>query len=401
MGQGWELFNVSLLQCASAAGGYQLWGKFFSKQKFLVRSLAIPYPVPELAGYIANAPFAGPIAKKGLLSLPDEILDMILMHDDLPIFDSACLAITCKKLLALAERSQFLECGRDNVSAGWAGCQIVCLGEYATLEKAPENLFPPDMKANMRTYFKAKDMEDTEDCYAGLYEINCVDATHNGVLYHGVWEYRHRDFVASLPVADRRLFIAAMGVTFPERYDWALFNIVKHEYVRAGALAELSGRPDDVQPFLQNCPIDLGTALLTRFCYSSDPSTSLNNKSVGIHHGKWVGDRFTVDTIERVKQRQPKLEWKDVTDEVIADIKTIYVDEYEKPWEELPRRYCDQRSEAWYFTWDDAKMLNELLPGFRPLKPSRKPPSLRRKSPSLHSTLKSTSTVTRRRCASL
>lgn len=98
---------------------------------------------PELAKYLANPPSPGPIAKKGLLSLPDELLDMIMMDTDLPIFDRVYLAITCKKLLATAQRCHLFEYCRDNHAAAWAGCRIVCLGDDARLKEVPEALFPP------------------------------------------------------------------------------------------------------------------------------------------------------------------------------------------------------------------------------------------------------------------
>lgn len=253
---------------------------------------------------------------------------MIMMDTDLPIFDRVYLAITCKKLLATAQRSRLFEYCRDNPAAGWAGCRIVCLGSHARLEEVPETLFPPDLKARIRANLNPQG-SGSETFFAGIDSVcdDESDATDRGALYHGLHPYEHAHYATKLPMADRRVFVAAWGTTYPARDDWALFNTTKREYVRAGALAELCGKPDDVQPFLQSCAIDLGTALFTRFCYSSDSSTALSHKPVGLDYGKWVGDRFIVSTLERAKKLD---EWKDVTDEVIADIKTIYERQYEE-----------------------------------------------------------------------
>ncbi|OJT12640.1 hypothetical protein TRAPUB_10806 [Trametes pubescens] len=354
MGQYWHFFNVNRLEQADPEGGYKLGSIFYTKQPFLVRSLTIPYPVPELAGYLANTLPLGPIAKKGMLSLPDELLDMILDHDDLPILDRVCLAITCKKLLILAEGSLLKSC-RTYGSAGWAHCQIACLGDYATLDSVPERLLPPAQKDRILKSLKAKDLSPEDACcYAGLSGISTEPDQYCGV--HDL-----RSFVERLPMPDRRLFVAALAVTFPARDDWALCNTTKREYVRAGALAELSGQPDDVQPFLMASTVDLGTALFTRFCFSPDDSIAMVNTSVKIHEGKWVGDRVAINTLERMKLGQSEQEWKDVTDEVIADIKDIYQDEFDEDWEKKLTEIqglCD----SWYFQWDDAYELGALLP---------------------------------------
>ncbi|OJT07366.1 hypothetical protein TRAPUB_1771 [Trametes pubescens] len=337
MGQYWKFFNPSGLQYADPEGMFKLGCIFFDKQPFLVRST---------------------IAKNGLLSLPDEILHNILTHDDLQVFDGVCLAITCKKLLAIAEGG-LLKDGRERSCAVWAGKQIVCLGEYTHLEDAPESLIPSALKTDIIERLKAQGCGPEDEYYAGHSYAGLIHVGSEPTFYRGLLD--HRKFVDKLPMPDRRLFVAALAVTFPTRDDWVLLNTVKHEYVRAGALAALGGTPDAEQPFLKDSPIDLGMALFTRFCYSYRNDTALPNKSVNIHRGKWVGDRFAIDTIERMKQSYPKREWKDVTDEVVADIEAIYQDEFDEDWEwELTRSQgpCD----PWYYQWDDDFELEVLLP---------------------------------------
>ncbi|KAL1949546.1 hypothetical protein VTO73DRAFT_8427 [Trametes versicolor] len=356
MGQTWNFFNLDKMEWAHPEGKYKLGCIIYAKQAFLVRSLAIPYPVPELAGYLANAPPPGPVAKKGLLSLPDELLDDILYCSGLSdAFDSVCLAITCKKLLTIAQ-GRVLREARDYSSAGWAMDRIVCLGDYVDLDNVPEGLLSPAQKSYIVEQAEARGWGLDELGYAGLADIGTYAQQYRGLYYESV------DFVMTLPMPDRRLFVAALAMTFPARDDWALCNHSKHEFVRAGALAELSGQPGAAQPFLQTCEADLGTALFTRFCYSPDPSTALPNTSVKIHEGKWVGDRISIDTMERVKQRQPQQEWTDVTDEVVADIEAIYRDEYDDDWEErLTEPHVPRSFESFYFWHDDADKVAAML----------------------------------------
>ncbi|OJT07385.1 hypothetical protein TRAPUB_1760 [Trametes pubescens] len=301
---------------------------------------------------------AARIAEKGILSLPDEILSIILYHDDLPMLDSICFAITCKKILAVAEDG-LLKYGRDFGSAMWAHCRIVCLGEYTQLDKAPDSLFRPSLKSQLHAKLKELDLPADGVSYAGLLEIDDLCAYAPSLLYHGVHDDRR--FVLKLPRPDRDLFVAAAAVTFPKRNDWALLNTTKHEYVRAGALAELSGRPNDVQPFLENCAVDLGTALYTRFCYSFSNDTAMENTSANIHRGKWVGDRFAIDTLERAVRSDTENKWRDVTFHVIQDIRDIYRDTWPKDWQKQIKKIHGPFDYECY-TWDNQGFIDDLLP---------------------------------------
>ncbi|KAL1949560.1 hypothetical protein VTO73DRAFT_8441 [Trametes versicolor] len=358
MGQDWKFFNLSRMQYEYPNGGYKLGIIFMAKQPFLVRSLTIPYPLPKLAKLLANCPPPGPIAKKGLLSLPDELIDIILYHDDLPILDSICLAVTCKKILAVAEDG-LLKHGRDFGSALWAHCRIVCLGEYTQLDKAPDSLFPPNLQTKIHAGLKKIGMAVDEVSYGGLLDIENLCGHASIWLYRGVHE--NRRYVMKLPRPDRDLFVAAAAVTFPKRDDWALLNTTKYEYVRAGPIAELGGKPHSVQPFLEDCPIDLGTALYTRFCYSFSQDTAMVNTSVNIHRGKWVGDRFAIDTLERAVRSDTENKWKDVTFEVVEDIRAIYKDQWPEDWKVQLKKFHGPFDYACY-NWDQPWHIGGLLP---------------------------------------
>ncbi|KAH9857482.1 hypothetical protein C2E23DRAFT_881089 [Lenzites betulinus] len=328
MGQYWQLREEK----SPNAGVDKLGIIYFVKQPYLVRSLAVPYTHPKLAEYLKDPPPPGPVAKKGLLSLPDELLTMLLESPDISFSDTICFAVTCKKLLWLSNaKSSLLSIIRDYGSAHWAHCRIACIGEYADPDDTPDSIISPPMKEEIRKILKSDSVGQLADHFGGLTALGFERAARclNGSDRFS-WE-----FLYSLPEADYRLIRAALLVIFPPRDDWVLINMSKHEYVRAGPLADLCGNPKDEQPFLTSSPIDLGTALMTRFCFSTSNDISIAQADkLNLHCGPWAGDRFCITTFERMIAPSPEYPWKDVTDEVIADIVTIFKAEFGDKWEE-------------------------------------------------------------------
>ncbi|CDO70663.1 hypothetical protein BN946_scf184756.g30 [Trametes cinnabarina] len=243
---------------------------------------------------------------------------LALPVEELPLIDTICLAVTCKKLFCLS--AHILEKERNISSSYWAHCRLACIGDYAAYDKAPDSLIPPAMKDEIRLALK-KSPHDWH--YAGTEALNFLEG--QPVTYTALQEeLQHRFFIMCLPESDRRRFLALTAIYFPARDDWVLCNTVKKEFVRAGPLAALSGHPHDPQPFLEDSHIDLGMALMTRFSWSSsDDTTGLGECVKDGKFGSWAGDRFCITTIEREADLSGP-EYKDVTDEIIEDIKNIY-----------------------------------------------------------------------------
>ncbi|RPD74865.1 hypothetical protein L226DRAFT_486796 [Lentinus tigrinus ALCF2SS1-7] len=136
--------------------------------------------------------------------------------------------------------------------------------------------------------------------------------------------YSHSTRLMRMTELDRKAFREVFMFTYPERDDWVLVNLDKKLYVRAAALAELAGAPEDEQPFLPTCKMDLGHALLTRILWSSDQTVDMDN-SIDIHRGPWAGDRFCITTLERCEKRfDIPGQWKDVSGEILADLIAIH-----------------------------------------------------------------------------
>ncbi|OSD06639.1 hypothetical protein PYCCODRAFT_1360687, partial [Trametes coccinea BRFM310] len=291
---------------------------FFGKQAFLVRALAVPYAHPDLANLLQNPPSPGPSAKAGLLSLPDEVLLLIIEESDVAPIDSICLAITCKKLLALSEK--VLGDIRTAEYAPWAHCRIACILNQSDYQDAPDSLIPFAMKEEIRT---ALEKDGVEGHFASTAALNFTTYMPSKPQpMHRKERYLH--VFLSLPEPDQRLFLAATAATYPIRDDWVLCNTVKKEYVRAKPLSALLDPPYDSQASFEAHTIYLATALVTRFSWPSAPSyaSGISDLVKDGRFSSWAGDRFCITTIEKEVARCP--EYTDVTREVVEDIVTIW-----------------------------------------------------------------------------
>ncbi|KAI0719372.1 hypothetical protein C8T65DRAFT_725430 [Cerioporus squamosus] len=325
MGQYWKLFNVSKCQTKTPNGGPK-WPFFECKQEFLVRSITVPFPSPELERHLERLSSTRPANNnKGFLSLPDELLLDILDLPEIQWDELVVLAVTCRRLFDLSRK--MIDYYRTLISAPWARCRIVCIGDSYKYAGLPATLLTADERMVIDAKIKQGEYAD----YGGLELLNCHDAD----LYRGAFTFSNswrRKFGSSV---DQKAFKFIAGVTFsPERTDWALCNLTKKEYVRASAVAELAGKPNDPQPFLPRCRLDLGHALLTRICWSNEalPNTPPKMK---IHNGPWVGDRFCITTMGRwaePKEGEEPWEWKVVSSQVVRELLQVYRVAFEKDW---------------------------------------------------------------------
>ncbi|RPD60147.1 hypothetical protein L226DRAFT_613106 [Lentinus tigrinus ALCF2SS1-7] len=329
MGQYWEFFNVSKRQRMDTNGGPK-WSFLQYKQGFLVRSITMPYSSPKLERHLkrlSSTVTPPAINNQGLLSLPDDVLLTILELPDITFDDLAILAVTCRRLFDLS--AKMLEEGRNYMSASWLGCRIVCMGDNTVEDDLP----PALLNAEERAIIDAKIKEGKYANYGGLELLDPGAST----LYRGAFTYFYSYLQKFNSDADREAFEAVVGVAFPpKRRDWILCNCTKKEYVRASAIAELSGKPNDAQPFLPRCRLDLGHALLARICWSTEELVNTPPK-LKMHRGAWVGDRFCITTMERMGgpkegEESWESEWKDVSKQVVKDLVQIYRKQLGKEW---------------------------------------------------------------------
>jgi hypothetical protein len=161
----------------------------------------------------------------------------------------------------------------SHLIGSWAGDRIICVGDYV------DSYLPDGML--------------TED------EIN--EAGEKNV-YEVAREYTE---VTSFD-------LPRLPDAFGHDRVWVLRNLSKREFVRNNALGDKTTNilgPAGGDP-------GLGDALLSRICWSSDPSGS-KDLCDDITYGVWAGDRFDIQPIDTVENED---DWKDVSEEVAEDV---------------------------------------------------------------------------------
>ncbi|KAI0727078.1 hypothetical protein C8Q72DRAFT_842579 [Fomitopsis betulina] len=106
--------------------------------------------------------------------------------------------------------------------------------------------------------------------------------------------------------------------------EWILCNMTTAEYVRASAVAKLTGTRCQ-GPWGHRC-LSLGHVLMTQICWSADPSASMCYGGP-ITRGAWAGHSFGITTVDNLSQdidcinKQP---WKDSTEKIVKQVLEIW-----------------------------------------------------------------------------
>ena len=198
---------------------------------------------------------------------------------------------------------------------------------------------------------KADRKELDEASFGGL-DLLCENK--GNTPYRGLW--MSPELLAGLEEEDQMRYTELGGCFYPGAREWYLFNTCKGVYVRARALAELCGFPDDEQPFLPQCRLDLGHVLLLRACWSMDPSAAMCTDELDfeIHRGPWAGDGFLITCMmKEVKESFPKFKWRDVSEEVVRDLKAVCHANMGKRWEEYIKERAPEMASNWFYYASD------------------------------------------------
>ncbi|KAI0362271.1 hypothetical protein OH77DRAFT_1416497, partial [Trametes cingulata] len=301
-------------------------------QKDLVESLLVPYPSPQVVEWL-NQDTIVPPGRRGLLSLSPEIITKIVAdvyghgagHEARDILN---VAATCKRLAQVAEH--FVQEIRTKVACRWGGSRIICIGEGATLDRLPPRLLRESERERLRC--KRRRLLPHRSPSTSCEAFGSLGLLGEG---QGLLDAPPRDTsrpdrrdakeeTTQLSEDDRRVREELMRPHYPHRRDWIICNWSKREYVRAQAIADLCGRPDDEQPFLPNCAAQLSHALLARICWT-DSDECMGIPSVfgfDLHRGPWAGDRFTITTMERLREDE-RDDWRDVSAEVVEEVREL------------------------------------------------------------------------------
>ncbi|PIL37593.1 hypothetical protein GSI_01287 [Ganoderma sinense ZZ0214-1] len=337
MGQLWELINVDRRQ-RGLAGGSKLGEFFFEDMTAVYRSLQTPCLPDAVDKWLAQGSVALQPGKIGKLST--EVLDMIfqeILADDksefsINLLSCICFALGCKWLLTIGKQHILDGLIRYYVRA--ANCRLVCLGEYTDVtDQAPPGMLTEDeLKEIAETKVPAEDdkwaiaerAEDGND--ADVILERCL---YNFAMsfYEDAWEAKRDKFMFSLEWVCMELWArpgAGPQWLLMERGDVVqLRDRSMGEYVREAALVALGKEYDRSS---------LAHAMLSRVCYSLDPSVAdeyCGEEFVGrFGRGPWAGDRFCIQS-EADDMPEPKEgcgfeEWVDVTEEVNRLLENIW-----------------------------------------------------------------------------
>ncbi|PIL34423.1 hypothetical protein GSI_03198 [Ganoderma sinense ZZ0214-1] len=352
MGQSWQVINVDRREKGFADSG-KLGEFFFSDLGSLYKSLHIPCLPKEVDKWLPGGTFA--IQRQPIGELSTEVLDMIFeailgtpkQASTNNFLTCMSLAIGCKRLLSVGKRHILRALISRHARA--ADCRIVCLGEYADKDDQapPGMLTDAEVKELETTKMPYERRQPTDEDLAGrclytfaseLYkEQSYAVRKQNEPVYAFMEriglvrrqllkakpEDQDRDRAAALG-RDLEMIntLACTGYYGPEPEYPAgpnvLCNMSKGECVREAALAKLKS---------QWCTVTLAHALLSRICYSPDPSMAMacsDEVEKRLAKGPWAGDRFRIVSAKDMPQLQGDREWKDVTGDVNRTLRHLW-----------------------------------------------------------------------------
>ncbi|KAI0057634.1 hypothetical protein BV25DRAFT_1830884 [Artomyces pyxidatus] len=257
-----------------------------------------------------------------LRKLPVEIIDCIFheLSDDLVSVICFCLA---HKFLLAVGQTTIDACHRERT---FAGTRIICIGSGDATDDLPEDLLTDEEFKEVTSVIL--DPDNNEPVKNGLYALSSCTQRYRKLERQ---EDVPNSFLYRLPEHERISLEALMKPNYSSPHPWALFNLSKHEYVRADAVAELGGY--SASDPLRDChaEVGLGSVLLGRVCWSSDSSISMPYDG-NLHRGVWAGDRFKISPL--IFKPGEEEQWKDVSEEVVAELIAIWKAEYDDEWED-------------------------------------------------------------------
>ncbi|KAI0722524.1 hypothetical protein C8Q76DRAFT_670573 [Earliella scabrosa] len=323
MGQFFNLLNVDREERSTETCS-KLGEFFFDGFRSLTKALRLPTLPREVDAWLKRGKVAlqpGPFGK-----LSPEVIDMVYAQftSDDDLADVIRLAITCKCLLAVGKPHllRLLQA----YHACWAGCRLICLGEYTVNDAdLPEGLLTDAEKHKIATteipkLGKPGGYRKSLTLYA--FELYSAGYGRRGRSYEREWaayskrleelqkmleEGGHARKLRELDMFDA--LYKYREPTYPNGVV-VLCNLSKAEYVR-----------EDRLTVMETNRFGLIHGLMARICWSRDPSIAMccgKEYKERFVKGPWAGDRFCIATLKEI----PRLkigagkEWKDVTDEV-------------------------------------------------------------------------------------
>ncbi|KAG5651615.1 hypothetical protein H0H81_008020 [Sphagnurus paluster] len=164
----------------------------------------------------------------------------------------------------------------------WAGDRIVCLGEHTSADDHPRDMLTES------------ELVATKECCESLYHT-------------AMKSYEKVPAIGALP---------DNPAAFAYKKPWVLRNLSKRQFVRANF-----GTPcrDVFGPEVGRPCHSLGDVLMSRVTWSSDDDDGFKRRVAYFMCGDWAGDRFDIQTVDRVQDGG----WEDVSLELEDVVRRI------------------------------------------------------------------------------
>ncbi|KAL6303074.1 hypothetical protein BKA93DRAFT_735690 [Sparassis latifolia] len=242
-----------------------------------------------------------------LAILPELLLCVFDEIDDMR--DAIALGATHWALFALGIRHIYALAAE--AKAKWAGCRIICLGDYVRNDDLPPG------------FLTAAEEREMHECGVNLFNYA---TNHFRLVYELGWYIPRPKFWYNVPPEMYTALIALAhgGYSSDPSAAWVLCSLTRHEYVRAEATAALSPNRKPCGPLVDGA-VGLGEVLVSLICWSYDPSTAIPYHGP-LHRGRWAGDRVEITTIGRLRDGVGA--WRDVSEEVLGVVAEIWNAEY-------------------------------------------------------------------------
>lgn len=242
--------------------------------------------------------------------------------------DVLCLALINEQMFRSGEK-RIKAISKESVP--WAGHRLICVGDYLENEDIPRGLLTPEEQEELN-----QKEEYNPDYTISIYSLarnrfQHVEKEQPLHIYSFYNQFRLHGGLSGLRInqdvfADIAKWLddkSSTNTAKPEDYNHQLIlrNLTKKQYVRDNSTSTA-----------------LGTVLLARICWSSDPSCAMAYDAHDLTRGVWAGDRFDITTLDRLEEdeRSPGL-WTDVSKEVHDEMVRIWESEYGPDWESEDR----------------------------------------------------------------
>ena len=274
---------------------------------------------------------------------PVEIHRLILGHLD--IVDVLHLGVLTEYFWCIAR--DFLHIHFMACLGGWAGKSIVCVGGDVEAGDYTPGLFTADEveELNKKTIWSHYDnfyhnpthlftLADFNWSYVSRMDTSINMYTESLRLEREAWGgFQHP---ANHPLfSDMPADVDIESIYTPTDQTWVLRNLTTKEFVRPEAIAL---KPEFIRgPLIRG--IGFGEVVMSRICWTTGPAAIVDG-SIDISRGVWAGHCFNITTLASCEEEIKGAEWRDVSEEVLKEIATIWESVYGPGWRETLCEDC-------------------------------------------------------------